>query len=96
MPISEIHKQIGNAVPVPLALALSKESLEVLMNKFEEETQGASKPDVNLVEELSKADTKQRHTKIEEAEAPHKGTQYSRECGGSMKVIYIIDDTDSD
>jgi hypothetical protein len=96
MSISDIHKQIGNAVPVPLAAALAKGLLDVLMDKLEAESNKV-KSELNLVEELSETEIEQRDTKIEETEAPRFGKQYAGRGGGSMKKeIYIIDDSDSD
>ncbi|KAM3085780.1 hypothetical protein ACMFMG_002842 [Clarireedia jacksonii] len=40
MSINDIHKQIGNAVPVPLAVALSKGLLDVLVDKLETDNRG--------------------------------------------------------
>jgi hypothetical protein len=97
MTITDIHKQIGNAVPVPLAVALAKGLLDVLMDQMEAESHGVIKSEFNLVEELSETEIEQRQTKIKETEAPRSGKQDTGRRGGSMKkAIYIIDDSDSD
>jgi hypothetical protein len=97
MTITDIHKQIGNAVPVPLAVALAKGLLDGLMDKLEAESHGVIKSEFKLVEDFSETEIEQRQTKTEETEASRFGKQHTGRSGGSInKAIYIIDDSDSD